>query len=823
MTAKVPGKVRIGILLTLCTALALTAVPVFADAPTNDISVTKTNNTVGNQIVAGGSITWTIKVTNNGGSGAPGIGLTDTVPAVYENIDASATNPDHCSVVGNLVTCDVNGIGNSGGTTDTIIITATLKGDTPLGSIPSNCATATFSHNSHTDNNPDNNTGCEGALTVVEAADMQVVKEQHDPLPANNPLNSGTNVTYRITATNNGASTATNVEVGDSITTGSATFVSATPVAPNTNGLDCSSFLAFGDFCTVASLTSGQSVAFDLVVTLPSDGSTTTITDTATTSSDTFDPDHTNNSFPATTTICQSVDLEITKACQTYCPPVVGVRDTSVCEPTDIVGPISANSDFTYLVTVTNNDGTNTAHNVILVEPLTGVTFIGVSPNPCTGATTIAADNCSLGDIAAGASVSFTIHVQATESGTITNTASVSADECERNSEDNSASCGVTVATNNMPAALEADRESSSTDMICETATPTSTSSDVNRVFEPGESVRIDPTWHNTLPNADPETTGTADTPTSPSGGTLTIDDCSADYGAIPANSDSDCNSATGDCYQMTVTEDVEGVRPAQHWDTHFTETLSSGEVKNWTLHIGDSFTDVPRSNFFYRFVETIYHNGITVGGGFHCTSAQFCPGQATRRDQITAFVARSLDNGTDGSVPVSGTGYDCSDVAHPANTNFLDTPPGSTFCRHANYLFVNKIVNGCSTNELCAGLPVTRGAMATIVARAHQWQIGNTVDPDGSVPDAATDGLVGTGEPRTYNCTSGPGPFSDVQQGNPFCKYVGDLWVRHVIDGYLDGTFRPLTTIRRDEIAKAMANAFVNVPLYGPLPGLGF
>jgi hypothetical protein len=267
----------------------------------------------------------------------------------------------------------------------------------------------------------------------------------------------------------------------------------------------------------------------------------------------------------------------------------------------------------------------------------------------------------------------------------------------------------------------------------------------------------------------------------------------------------------------MTVSEDVEGVRPAQHWDTHFKETLSSGETKIWTLHIGDSFTDVPRSDFFYRFVETIYHNGITVGGGFHCTSAQFCPGQATRRDQLAAFVARSIDNGTDSLVPVSGTGYNCADSGDATDTNFLDTPPGSTFCRHANFLFVNHLVDGCSPGELCAAAPVTRGALAKVVARAHQWQAGHTADPDSFVPDNATDGAS-----RTYDCTIGPGPFSDVPNGSTFCKYIGDLWVRHVVDGYGDGTFRPLTSIRRDEAAKILTNGFVNVPLYGPLPGLG-
>jgi len=824
MTPRKSWKVPIRFVLGFCTAFVLTASTVFATAPTADVSVTKSNDKSGS-IVAGDTITWTIDVTNHGPSGAPGIGLTDTVPAVFENVQASATNPDKCTVVGNLVTCEVKGIGSSTGT-DVIIITATLKSDTPTGSIPQNCAAATYSSNSHPDPNTENNSGCESALTVVEAADMQVTKTQTDPAPASNPVLGGTNVTYRIVATNNGPSTATTVSVGDDITVGSATFVSATPVAPNTNGLDCSGFTAFPGSCTVASLASGQSVSFDLVVTAPNDG-TASITDHATVSAETFDPDDSNNAVNVSTTICQSVDLSITKACQTFCPPSVGVRDTEVpiCEPTPIEGPIPGGSDFAYAITVTNNDSTNTAHNVLFVEPLLGVTFVGVSPNPCTSGDISPDNNCNLGDILAGASVSFTIHVTATDSGPINNIASVSGDECDPNSENNSASCGVTVETANTPTALEADRESSSTDTICETATPTSTSSDINRVFEPGESVRIDPTWHNNLANADADTTGLADTPSSPTGGTLTIDDCSADYGAIPANTDSDCNSATGDCYQMTVTEDVEGVRPhlsdhPRHWDTTFHETLSSGETKTWTLHIGDTFTDVPRSNGFYRFIETILHNRITIG----CENGNFfCPGAPVVRAQVAAFIARSLA-GNDTLVPTSGTGWNCS----TGPSQFTDVTTSNQFCKHINYLKDQKVIFGCTPTTFCPATAANRGQIAIAIARAAEVKLGNTADPDGSIPlfGNSTDGA------RVYNCDSvdhtntfdssnipaGTPPFTDVAASGDVCKSVGLLFVNHVVDGFGDGTYHPAANIRRDQAAKILVNEFVSLPLYGPL-----
>ena len=59
----------------------------------------------------------------------------------------------------------------------------------------------------------------------------------------------------------------------------------------------------------------------------------------------------------------------------------------------------------------------------------------------------------------------------------------------------------------------------------------------------------------------------------------------------------------------------VSGTRPASHWDATFTEDLSSNSIaKVWTLHVGESFLDVPTSHQFYGFIENLFHNGITGG-----------------------------------------------------------------------------------------------------------------------------------------------------------------------------------------------------------------
>ncbi len=63
-----------------------------------------------------------------------------------------------------------------------------------------------------------------------------------------------------------------------------------------------------------------------------------------------------------------------------------------------------------------------------------------------------------------------------------------------------------------------------------------------------------------------------------------------ASYGTVPAGAVADC-LATGDCYRLTVG----GARPAAHWDASVRETLAAGETRDWVLHVGDSFADVPR------------------------------------------------------------------------------------------------------------------------------------------------------------------------------------------------------------------------------------
>src|SRR6266508_1602070 len=124
--------------------------------------------------------------------------------------------------------------------------------------------------------------------------------------------------------------------------------------------------------------------------------------------------------------------------------------------------------------------------------------------------------------------------------------------------------------------------------------------SDGDLLFEPGETVAVQPSWvkvrvtRGGFPcTTNPVETGTAASLTGPPGADYTITDSAADYGII---SGSKSCAAAGNCYAMAVSA---AKRPLQHWDTTFTESLHGTvpRTKTWTLHIGDSFTDVPRSS----------------------------------------------------------------------------------------------------------------------------------------------------------------------------------------------------------------------------------
>ena len=167
-----------------------------------------------------------------------------------------------------------------------------------------------------------------------------------------------------------------------------------------------------------------------------------------------------------------------------------------------------------------------------------------------------------------------------------------------------------------------------------------------NGVLEMGETATIAPTWHN----------GGADTFalqglvsdfSGPAGANYVVDDGSADYGAIAGSANANCETATGDC----IAVHIDGTRPAQHFDAKLTEQPTLGFLaptadalppQVWTLHVGGSFDDVPSVDPFYRYIETIFHFGVTGG----CGGGLFCPGDPVTRAQMAVLLLEDARRG---------------------------------------------------------------------------------------------------------------------------------------------------------------------------------
>jgi hypothetical protein len=323
-----------------------------------------------------------------------------------------------------------------------------------------------------------------------------------------------------------------------------------------------------------------------------------------------------------------------------------------------------------------------------------------------------------------------------------------------------------------------------------------------NRVLEAGETVSVEPTWTNTLKGT-PSVTGTASSLAGPAAGTYTLDDAAAAYGSIAEGATANCLTATGNCYQMTVSGSP---RPATHWDASFLETLGNNLKKTWTLHVGESFTDVPTSQLFYRAIESVLHSGITTG----CTATTYCPGDQVTRSQMSLFLARGIAGGGF-AIPTSGfVGGNAYNCVSGGTSLFTDVLPTDIFCRSVHYLASQNVTSGCSATQYCPTPNVTRLEMSAFVARAVVAPGGGAAVPLTYGPDPVT----------TFSYSCDPASpnihFTDVPASNSFCKHAHFLWAKAIISGCGATTFCPNDPVTRDAMARFLTNGF-SVRLYGP------
>jgi hypothetical protein len=296
---------------------------------------------------------------------------------------------------------------------------------------------------------------------------------------------------------------------------------------------------------------------------------------------------------------------------------------------------------------------------------------------------------------------------------------------------------------------------------------PSGGASNLNGLLEAFETVRVEPVWRNGLAS-EVELTGTASNLIGPPGAGYEITDASADYGSIPAGETRGCAEATGDCYEVAIV----GPRLAPHWDAVLEETPSTGALATWTLHIAESFLDVPTTHMFYADVETIFHHGVTAG----CGNGSYCPEAPVRRDEMAVFLLKARHGSS--YVPPFCTGV------------FLDVSCPGPFADWIEQLFAEDITAGCGGSTYCPSNPVTRAQMAAFLLKAKHGS--------GYTPPACN------------------GIFSDVPCPSLFAAWIEQLFNESVTAGCGGENYCPDSSNTRGQMAVFLVKAF-GLKLYGP------
>lgn len=301
--------------------------------------------------------------------------------------------------------------------------------------------------------------------------------------------------------------------------------------------------------------------------------------------------------------------------------------------------------------------------------------------------------------------------------------------------------------------------------------------SDGNGVLEADEAVRMSPSWHND-DEVEAFATALLSNFTGPGAATYSIPRNSAAYGPIPAGGTASCQGAAEGCYEVGILLEDEP-RPATHWDASADEELQFGPTDTvthaWTLHVGDSFTDVPRTNPFYRAVETLLHTGVTGG----CAAAEYCPGDSNSRGQMSVFLLKAFE----------GPNYS-PQACVEGDEMFDDVPFDSAFCSWIQDLAGRGVTSGCDGDNYCPGNAVSRGQMAIFLLK--------TLEGSEYVPPACT------------------GVFDDVPCSSLFAAWVEDLVTREITAGCGGDNYCPGDAVSRAQMGVFLSETF-GLTLYGP------
>jgi uncharacterized repeat protein (TIGR01451 family) len=285
-------------------------------SPEADLSIVKlvSNSTA----VKGDVITWTIKVTNNGPDTAENVIVKDALPSELVDVSVSSIS------AGEFKNGIWSGFDLDSGKTAVLTIKTTVNATNTI--IVNKANVTSDTPDSNTTNNEASN-----QTVVSPEADLSIVKKVSDAA-----VDNGDVITWTIVVTNNGPDAAAKVVVKDAMPGELVVVDASASKGAFSNGVWSGFDLASGETAT-------------LIVKTRVDATHTTIVNKANVTSDTYDPDTTNNEASNQTVVSPEADLSI-------------VKEVSAATVHD--------GEVVYWTIKVTNNGPNAAENVVVKDAM---------------------------------------------------------------------------------------------------------------------------------------------------------------------------------------------------------------------------------------------------------------------------------------------------------------------------------------------------------------------------------------------------------------------------------------------------------------------
>jgi uncharacterized repeat protein (TIGR02543 family) len=176
----------------------------------------------------------------------------------------------------------------------------------------------------------------------------------------------------------------------------------------------------------------------------------------------------------------------------------------------------------------------------------------------------------------------------------------------------------------------------------------------------------------------------------------------------------------------------------------------------------GATFTDVPASHWAYQYVEYLARKGFVTGK----SATRYAPNDSITRAEFVTILARM-------------EGAALSSYSGP----FTDVVSGSYYAGAVDWAVKAGVTIGTSATTFSPNRTISRQEIATMLARYVTYKLVTLV---------------------AYNQ---PLSFTDEARIAAYAKdYVKNMQISDVINGYPDGSFKPLSNASRAEAAKMLA-----------------